>query len=257
MVALSIGAHFALMGAGAAWMKWQTSPLINIRPVTTVDLVGAIPPPPAAEEAPPAPGPPPDKKAPAKERPAPKEPPARPGAMAPHDAKPDTRSLSDALAALRARKAAETNAGRAISEKRAQQELAERLRSLRDRNARQVDLSALGPVTGWQQTAGRPSDAKPEEIAYSKALYEALHASWVERYGKGLVAVIHIKIRPDGSVVGDGSDFIVRSSGNLDFDMLVKKAIFKAVPLPVPPLQLRGGESYFEVVLNFYSSGGF
>ena len=38
------------------------------------------------------------------------EPPARPGTMAPHDAKPDPRQISDAVAALRARKSAEANA---------------------------------------------------------------------------------------------------------------------------------------------------
>ena len=44
MVLLSVCFHFGLAAMGAAWMKWGHSPLLNITPVTTVDLVGFVPP---------------------------------------------------------------------------------------------------------------------------------------------------------------------------------------------------------------------
>ena len=72
---------------------------------------------------------------------------------------------------------------------------------------------------------------------------------------KALVAVVRIKIQRDGYVPSSGVE-IVRSSGNDYFDKSVVRAVMKASPLPVPPEQLRGSETYYDVLLNFYGSGG-
>jgi colicin import membrane protein len=259
MVLLSVCVHFALAGMGAAWLKWGSSPLLSITPVTTVDLVGFMPPPPQAassapaEQAPPA-APPKGKKEPAKEA----APPARPGAMPLHTAKPDTSSVNDVVAAMRARKAAENNAGRAIAEKRAQQELSDMLRKMRDRAARQVNLAAMGPVTsGFGPASGRTPDANSEELKYARSLDEKIRDNWTQPVGnaKALVAVVRIKIQRDGYVPASGVE-VMRTSGNEYFDKSVERAILKASPLPVPPDQLRGSETYFDVLLNFYGGGG-
>jgi colicin import membrane protein len=261
MVVLSVCVHFALAGLGAAWMKWGSAPLLSITPVTTVDLVGFMPPPqqaaPAAEPSPEPPAPPKSKKDAAKEAPKETAPPARPGAMAPHDAKPDSRSVLDAVAAMRARKAAESNAGRAIAEKRAQQELSDMLKKMRDRAARQVNLAAMGSVTGFGPVSGRTPDANSEELKYARALDEKIRDNWTQPVGnaRALVAVVRIKIQRDGYVPSSGVE-VMRTSGNEYFDRSVERAIMKASPLPVPPDQLRGGETYFDVLLNFYGGGG-
>lgn len=258
MIALSVCVHFALAGLGAAWLKWGSAPLLSITPVTTVDLVGFVPPPPQAspaDEAPAAPpAPPRSKKEPAKDA----APPARPGAMATHDAKPDPGSVLDAVAAMRARKAAESNAGRAIAEKRAQRELSEMLSKMRDRTARQVNLAAMGPVSnGFGPASGRSPDANSEELKYARSLDEKIRDNWTQPVGnaRALVAIVRIKIQRDGYVPASGVE-IMRTSGNEYFDRSVERAIMKASPLPVPPDQLRGGETYFDVLLNFYGGGG-
>ena len=266
MVMLSLMVHFVLVGMGAAWMKWGSSPLLSLTPVTTVDLVGFAPAPPQA--APPRIAEPPRAAKPAAPKPkapAPRKeaPPARPGAMPTHDAKPthepkpNLHEVSDAVNAMRARKAAETNAGKAIEEKRAQRELAEMLKKLRDRAAHQINLAAVGPVTGGAPPSGRLPDAKPEELIYSRALDEKIRANWTQPVGnaKALVAVVRIKIQRDGYVPATGVE-VMRTSGNDYFDKSVERAIMKASPLPVPPDQLRGSETYFDVLLNFYGSGG-
>ncbi len=261
MVVLSLGVHFALVGLGVAYMKWGTPPLLNLTPVTTVDLVGFAAAPAPAEPAPSKPVEKPQarKPSPKTKEPAHKKeaPPARPGAMPMHDAKPDSREVLSAVDAMRARKAAETNAGKAIEEKRAQQELADRLKNLRDRAARQVNLSLVGPVTGGAPPSGRLPDAKPEELEYARALHTRVHDNWTQPVGsaKALVAVFLVKIQRDGYVPASGVK-IYRTSGNDYFDKSVERAIMKASPLPIPPDQLRGGETYFEVLFNFYGSGG-
>lgn len=264
MVLLSVCVHFGLAAMGAAWMKWGHSPLLNITPVTTVDLVGFVPPPPAASAAPAAPAeaappaPPKGKDKPAKEAAKEAAPPARPGAMPLHTAKPDTSSVRDVVAAMRARKAAESNAGSAIAEKRAQQELSEMLKKMRDRAARQVNLAAMGPVTaGFGPVSGRPTDANSEELKYARSLDEKIRDNWTQPVGnaKSLVAVVRIKIQRDGYVPSSGVE-VMRTSGNEYFDKSVERAIMKASPLPVPPDQLRGSETYFDVLLNFYGGGG-
>ncbi len=261
MVLLSVGVHFALVGLGAAWMKWGSSPLMNLTPVTTVDLVGFASAPEPVETAPPRPVEPPRSKKPS---PKPKEPahkteapPARPGAMPLHDAKPDPRTVSDAVSAMRARKAAESNADKAIEEKRAQAALAEMLKKMRDRASHQINLAAVGPVTGGAPPSGRLPDAKPEELKYSRELDEKIRGSWTQPVGnaKALVAVVLIKVQRDGYVPSSGVE-IKRSSGNDYFDESVKRAIMKASPLPIPPVQLQGSETYYDVLLNFYGSGG-
>ena len=178
--------------------------------------------------------------------------------MATHDAKPDSGSVLDAVAAMRARKAAESNAGRAIAEKRAQRELNEMLNKMRDRAARQVNLAAMGPVSpGFGPASGRSPDANSEELKYARSLDEKIRDNWTQPVGnaRALVAIVRIKIQRDGYVPTSGVE-IMRSSGNEYFDRSVERAIMKASPLPVPPDQLRGGETYFDVLLNFYGGGG-
>lgn len=265
MVLLSVVLHFALAGLGAAWMKWGASPLLSLTPVTVVDLVGLVPAGPSAsapapaEEALPKPAEPPRGKKAAPKASAPKKaaPPASPTAMATHDAKPDVHQVRDAVNALRARKAAEASAGKAIEEKRAQQDLNEMLRKMRDRASHQVNLAAMGPVTGYGPVSGRKPDANSEELKYARALDERIRANWTQPVGdaKALVATVVIMIQRDGYVPSAGVE-IIRRSGNFYFDESVKRAIMKASPLPSPPEALILGETHFQVSFNFYGSGG-
>lgn len=259
MVAFSVVVHFALAGLGAAWYRWGTGPLLHLTPVTTVDLVALGPPPEAApERAPERPSEPPRSK---KSAPKPKEaPPKKEGppvsrtAMATHDAKPDdTRSLNDTLARMKARKANEASASRAIEEKKAQAELANALKKMKDRAAHQVNLAAVGSPTGTSATADRLSEASPEQDQYATDLVRAIKRCWTKPTGSamGLVATVIVKIQRDGYVPSTGVS-IFKSSGNSYFDESVRRAIMKASPLPVPPAQLQGSETYFDVAFNFY-----
>lgn len=257
MVLVSVGVHLAMVGLGAAWLKWGKAPLLHLTPVTTVDLVGAAPmqPVPVPREEPPRPeAPARAKKSDSKAKePARAEPPSR-TAMPTHDAK----QVADAVSAMRARMAAESTARQAIEEKRAQAELGDMLRKMRDRQARQVNLAAVGPVSGpGGAYSGRRPDASLEELKYARELDDRIRANWTQPVGnaKALVAVVRIKIQRDGYVPASGVE-IMRGSGNAFFDKSVERAIMKASPLPVPSDQLRGGETYFDVLLNFYGTGG-
>jgi colicin import membrane protein len=263
MVLLSLGVHFVLAGMSVAYFKWGASPLLSLTPVTSVDLVGFIPEPPrpaTAEERPSRPVEKPRGKKSAPKEPAVKKeaPPARSGAMPLHDAKPDPTEVSNLVKAMRDRKLAEANAGKAIADKRAQQELSERLKKMRDRAAHQINLAAVGPETAGMMPTGVPSEASEEQIGYSRALKEKIKDNWTQPVGnaKGLVARFLVKIQRDGYVPESGVEVYI-TSGDRYFDDSVKRAIMKASPLPVPPEKLRAGEPYYQVLFNFHASGDF
>ncbi|NOY39875.1 MAG: TonB family protein [Nitrospirae bacterium] len=85
---------------------------------------------------------------------------------------------------------------------------------------------------------GTPGGGESLMAGYYSLVQERVWSEWVFpefRTGKGLEAVVNIKIYRNGRVKIEG---IRKSSGNTLFDRSVLRAIAKASPLPPPPYEL-------------------
>lgn len=85
---------------------------------------------------------------------------------------------------------------------------------------------------------GTPGGGESLMAGYYSLVQERVWSEWVFpefRTGKGLEAVVNIKIYRNGRVKIQG---IKKSSGNTLFDRSVLRAIAKASPLPPPPYEL-------------------
>lgn len=276
MLALSGAFHVAAFAVLASWSA-LSRPRLSVAPVAVVDLVGGAPAP-AAPEA--RPGRDVRKDSPAgrakeerngrkarrqaaKAKPAP-VPAGRPKAAT----LPDTRSLADTIRKLRQEKTSEEEVEAAVRGVRHEKEIRQAVRGIGERVARRVDLTAARTAPRAAQPPGPPAGIAgggaagvarlpPEHLAYFRALDEKVRANWtVPDLGvkdpRTLFVQIRVTIERDGRV----SDIrMEKSSGTPYFDDSVLRAVRKASPLPVPPEQLRGGESRYEVGFRFYGAG--
>jgi colicin import membrane protein len=266
MLLLSVAVHLVVAALGVAWVKWGARPILQITPVTVVDLVGFVPaaPRPAPPAAPPEPArtaprgkksAPPKSKEPARRKE--KAPPEVEHGMAPPDKKPAAEEVANAIRRIRDTKAASEQLKKTLEEKQRIAEAKKAIDDIRDRAARKVDLlAAVRPMgrAGFIDNTGNPR-LSSEQLEYARALDERIRSRWTQpvENAHNLVAVLVITIERDGKV---SKTEMEKTSGNPRFDEAVLRAIRTASPLPVPPEALRGFQTYYVVGFRFYGSGG-
>lgn len=273
MLVLSGAAHAAAFVIFTL-LSGVARPPIAVAPVAVVDLVGAPPAPPeaalpagAGEKTASPRVPVKEKRKNRKKNYAARRPLPPPAAAPPRPAVPDTRPLAETIRKLREERRAAEQVEEAVAEMRRKKEVRQAVRGVRERVARRLDLTAaapprLGPAAerppGGLPGGNGPARLPPEYLAYFRALDERVRSNWtvpdlaVKDRGS-LFVQVRVAIEPDGRV---SEVRMEKSSGNPYFDDSVLRAIRKASPLPVPPEQLRGTESRYEVGFRFFGSGG-
>jgi len=120
----------------------------------------------------------------------------------------------------------------------------------RKREAEQAEADITAAVVNIQKNLGRgqgeSSEAgggvsvgqrvHPEKEAYYIQVRNIVERNWIQPAGTmaaGLQAIFTIKVEPDGRISGVRLD---RSSGNLDFDRSVQRAIGISILPPLPPI---------------------
>jgi colicin import membrane protein len=279
MLLVSGAFHVGALVLSAAWGDLPARHP-RLPPVAVVDLVGA----PARPQAPPARAPSPPQRAepapPPRAEPAPQPPPAarkeraaaavpapqaappavEPSAPVREPSAANDDALAERIRRMREERTASDRIREAARMARQERELQQAIGGIRERVAHRVDLTAARPAPRGAAASREPMGAEgaagtvrlsPEHMAYFRALDERIRSSWVNpvKNTEDLMVVVAITIERDGRV----SDVrMERTSGNPFFDDSVRRAIRKASPLPVPPEQLRGGESYYEVGFRFF-----
>jgi colicin import membrane protein len=284
MIALSVVLHVAALGICALWAGFR-SPPPRFLSVTVVDLVGgkAFAPPPRerakpAEPAPPAPTksaeeektpapPAPTKSAKEEKTPAPSPPvTAKAEKKSKEEERPNAMALAESLRKMREKKNSAEHVQQAVRTIRKEKAARSAIRQIGERVAHRIDLSAVQPASksalpsAPAGLAGAAGNARvpPEHLAYFRQLDERIRSNWtVPGIAVGekenLIVQLRIVIEQDGRV---SLVRMEKTSGNSYFDDSVLRAINKASPLPIPPVQLRGGEDYYEVGFRFYGAGG-
>lgn len=268
MIALSVVLHVAALGICAMWAGFH-SPPARFLSVTVVDLVGgkafAPPPPERAKPAEPAP-PAPAKSAEEEKTPVPSPPVTAKAEKKSKEERPNAMALAESLRKMREKRNSAEHVQQAVRTIRKEKAARSAIRQIGERVAHRIDLSAVQPASksalpsAPAGLAGATGNARvpPEHLAYFRQLDERIRSNWtvpaiVVGEKENLIVQLRIVIEQDGRV---SLVRMEKTSGNSYFDDSVLRAINKASPLPIPPVQLRGGEDYYEVGFRFYGAGG-
>jgi colicin import membrane protein len=242
--ALALGVHvlFALLLVfGVSWQTQQPAPVM-------VDLWEALPKPVPPVVPPPKPRPEPVKvPEPVKAAPVPKPvvkepPPVKAPDIALEKKKADAERLKKLQAVQQAEEKVRVEAARVAREKQlADQKKRELLRQMEEEDlmrrmadedaastARQVQLAEARAAASKRRTevdriAGQNADMISIKVNGNTRLPDNLKSNIEVRF--------QVKLLPTGEVV---SARLTRSSGNVDFDRAVERAIYKSSPLPLP-----------------------
>lgn len=138
------------------------------------------------------------------------------------------------------RKTAETEKKRLEARRRADEEKKQAETRMRedDMQRRQEAEASLKESLAAEEQA-RVSAARNARVLaqvdhYKELVRQRVTRSWARPPGaaKGLKCTVRVRLAPGGEVLGVA---VTRSSGHVAFDRSVEGAVYKSVPLPVPP----------------------
>lgn len=116
-------------------------------------------------------------------------------------------------------------------EKREQQEREQRIADMK----KQMELE-LAREEEERKKAAQKAAQQTEVDRYRALIKQAISNKWRVPFSarKGQECVLRLKLIPSGDVI---SVEVVKSSGDPEYDLSVEKAVYSAMPLPLPPAE--------------------
>lgn len=160
--------------------------------------------------------------------------------------------------ALKKKKEAEAKKKKLAAEKKRKQELKKK-QDEQERKQRiaelqkQMDLELAREEAERKKQAQRAAQQKEVDL-YQARIKQAISNKWRVPFSarKGQECILKLRLIPSGEVVHIQ---VIKSSGDKEYDLSVEKAVYAAMPLPLPPADSGLFSEFREIKIPFRWSG--